>query len=501
MLAVLKPKGTAKASFDRSTLQQMVDGMPVAVMTMDLADFTINYANKASLEALRSIEHVLPVPADQIVGQCIDIFHKNPEHQRRLLSDPTNLPWETRIEIGGEYLDLMVTAILGKGGKYVGPMLTWKLVTAQVEKEAESDRLLTMLDEMPINVMLADKDSFEITYVNKTSLDTLRPLQAELPVSVDKLKGSCLDIFHKNPQHQRDLLSDPANLPHQAKIKLGEEILDLRVSAVNDKAGNYIGPMVTWSVASGLVRLANDFENNVGAVVETVSSAATEMQGSANSLSSTAEETNAQASSVATAAEELTASAQEISRQITQCSAIAGKAVDEAERSTELVNGLSLGAENIGNVVSLIQDIAEQTNLLALNATIEAARAGEAGKGFAVVANEVKALATQTAKATEEISTQVSEIRGSTDSAVGAIKTINQIIGEISEVTTAISAAVEEQQAATQDVTTNIGGVSSASAETGNAAGQVLSAAGELSQQANSLKQRVESFLVEVRKL
>ena len=501
MLAVLKSKDRPVTAFDRHSLLQMVDSMPVPVMTLDLADFTINYANKASIEALRSIEHALPVAADAIVGQCVDVFHKEPERQRRLLSDPGNLPWEARIEVGGEYLDLQVTALMGRGGRYIGPMLSWKIVTEQMRKEQEAARLLTMLDQMPINVMLADKDSLQITYLNKTSSDTLQSLQSLLPIPVDAVKGSCIDIFHKNPAHQRALLADPANLPHNAKIQLGEETLDLRVSAVTDDQGAYLGPMVTWSVATDRVRLANDFEANIGGVVDTVSSAATELQGSANSLSATAEETNSQANSVATAAEELTASAQEISRQISQCSTIADKAVHEAARSTDLVNGLSEGAQKIGDVVSLIQDIAEQTNLLALNATIEAARAGEAGKGFAVVANEVKALANQTAKATEEIGSQVSEIQGSTEGAVDAIKIISDVIGEISEVTTAISAAVEEQQAATQEVTGNIGTVSTASAETGDSAGQVLSAAGELSTQSEQLKSRVGEFLLEVRKL
>ncbi len=501
MLAALKSKDRPVTTFDRHSLLQMVDSMPVPVMTLDLSDFTINYANLASIEALRSIEHVLPVSAEAIVGQCVDIFHKEPARQRGLLSDPANLPWEARIEVGGEYLDLQVTALTGRGGKYIGPMLSWKIVTDQVRKEEEAARLLTMLDQMPINVMLADKDSLQITYLNKTSSDTLRSLQALLPIPVDAVKGSCIDIFHKNPAHQRSVLADPANLPHNAKIQLGDETLDLRVSAVTDDRGAYLGPMVTWSVATDRVRLANDFEANIGGVVDTVSSAATELQGSANSLSATAEETNSQANSVATAAEELTASAQEISRQISQCSTIADKAVQEAARSTELVNGLSEGAQKIGDVVSLIQDIAEQTNLLALNATIEAARAGEAGKGFAVVANEVKALANQTAKATEEIGSQVSEIQGSTEGAVDAIKIISDVIGEISEVTTAISAAVEEQQAATQEVTGNIGTVSTASAETGDSAGQVLSAAGELSTQSEQLKSKVQAFLLEVRKL
>ncbi len=501
MFSKLQSKSGSRASFDRGTLQQMIDGMPVPVMTMDLSDFTINYANEASIEALRSIEHILPVSADNIVGQCVDIFHKHPDHQRRLLSDPSNLPWETQIEAGGEYLDLLVTPMTGRGGKYIGPMLSWKIVTDQVRKREETERLMNMVDQMPINVMLADKETLEITYLNQTSIDTLRSLQSLLPIPVDELKGACIDVFHKNPARQRGILADPSSLPHNAKIELGDETLDLRVSAVTDAKGEYIGPMVTWSVATDRVRLADDFESSVGRVVETVSAAASQMQSNANTLSSTADETSSQANTVATAAEELTASAQEIARQVTQCASITATAVNEAERSSELVNGLSQGAQKIGDVLCLIQDIAEQTNLLALNATIEAARAGETGKGFAVVASEVKALANQTAKATEEIGSQVSEIQESTNGAVGAIKAISDVIGEINKVTTAISAAIQEQEAATQEVTGNIDGVSSASAETGNAAGQVLGSANELGEQSQQLKESVDKFLVEVRKL
>ncbi|MEQ9608248.1 MAG: methyl-accepting chemotaxis protein [Kiloniellaceae bacterium] len=501
MIIPLRKKAGNVVSFSRDELVQMVDNMPVPVMTMDLKNFTITYANKASLEALKSIEHVLPVSADSIVGSCVDIFHKHPEHQRKLLADPKNLPWETRIEVGGEYLDLLVTPIMSRGGRYLGPMLSWKIVTAQVRQEQEAETLLTMLDQMPINVMLADRDSLEITYVNQTSLDTLKPLQALLPVAVDELKGTCIDIFHKHPEHQRAMLRDPANLPHNAKIKLGKETLDLRVSAVVNKAGTYVGPMVTWSVATGRVRLADDFESNIGAVVQTVSSAAAEMQSNADSLSGTAASASDQAQAVASAAEQLSAAAEEIGRQISQCASITGNAVSEAKRSGELVNSLAIGAQKIGEVVTMIQDIAEQTNLLALNATIEAARAGEMGKGFAVVASEVKQLATQTAKATEEIAQQIGEIQGSTTSAVDAIKVITGVIGEINEVTTAISAAVEEQQAATRDVTNNIGGVSGASSETGSAAGQMREAAGELSRQSSERRPRVDGFLVAVRKL
>jgi methyl-accepting chemotaxis protein len=216
---------------------------------------------------------------------------------------------------------------------------------------------------------------------------------------------------------------------------------------------------------------------------------------------------------VAAAAEELSASIGEISRQVHQSSKITGQAVTETQRTDTIVRALAEGADKIGKVMELIADIAGQTNLLALNATIEAARAGDAGKGFAVVASEVKSLATQTARATEEIGVQVSQIQAATKEAVGAIEGISTTIQEVSKIAASIAAAVEEQGAATaeiarnvqqtaqaaQDVTVNISGVSRASSETGAAAGQVLSAAGDLSNQAENLTAEVNTFLVDVR--
>ncbi|MCH7692721.1 MAG: HAMP domain-containing protein [Proteobacteria bacterium] len=237
------------------------------------------------------------------------------------------------------------------------------------------------------------------------------------------------------------------------------------------------------------------FAEQVKTVAEAVASSSTEMRSTAESMAATAEETNNQASAVATASEELSTSVNEISQQVSRSATIAANAVEEANRSNAMVQGLAEAADKIGEVVSLITDIAEQTNLLALNATIEAARAGDAGKGFAVVAAEVKNLANQTAKATEDIGAQVTSIQGATQDAVSAIRGIGKTIGEISEISTTIASAVEEQTAATQEVTTNITGVTAASGQTGQAANQVLEVASELSKQGEQLTVQIDGFL------
>ncbi|WP_207461405.1 methyl-accepting chemotaxis protein [Azospirillum sp. SYSU D00513] len=278
---------------------------------------------------------------------------------------------------------------------------------------------------------------------------------------------------------------------------------------------------------AAMLKLADDFEASVKGIVETVASAATEMQGAASSMSETAEEasrqamavassaeqTSANVQTVATATEELSASIQEIGRQVTASTGIAGQAVGETERTTQTIRSLVAAVERIGEVVGMIQNIAAQTNLLALNATIEAARAGEAGKGFAVVASEVKALANQTAKATEDIQTKVQEIQQATGGAQVAVQGIGETIGRMSEIAGTIAAAVEQQGAATRDissnvqqaargtqeVTGNISGVNQAAAETGSAATQVLGAASGLSREAETLRREVQTFIATIR--
>ena len=278
---------------------------------------------------------------------------------------------------------------------------------------------------------------------------------------------------------------------------------------------------------SAMNQIASVFEKSVGAIVAGAASAAAEMQHSAQSLSAIAKETTRRSTTVASAAqqttgnvqtvaaaaEELSQSSLEISRQIDHSASIAQSAVAQADRTNAMVEGLLQATQKIGEVMGLIQNIAAQTNLLALNATIEAARAGDAGRGFAVVANEVKALSTQTAKATEEIADQIEAIRNATGTTAEAIREIGATIGQINEIATTISTAVEQQRGSTkeiahsvheaaqgtQGVMQNIADVTKASGQVGEAAELVLSSAGELGKQSERLKQEVESFLTTVR--
>jgi len=274
-------------------------------------------------------------------------------------------------------------------------------------------------------------------------------------------------------------------------------------------------------------QMANEFERNVKGIVQTVSSAATELQATAQSMAGTADETSRRSgaasaaseqasgnvNTVAAAAEQLSASIAEIGRRVAESSMITTQAVAETERTNSQIQALAEAAQRIGDVVRLINDIASQTNLLALNATIEAARAGDAGKGFAVVASEVKSLANQTARATEEIGAKVGEMQSATSQSVDAVINIGRTIGKVNEIATLIAAAMEEQGAATQEiarnvqqaaastseVSSNIGGVSAAAKETGVASGDLLQAAGELSQQSETLLAQVDGFIAKIR--
>jgi methyl-accepting chemotaxis protein len=500
----------------------IVESSRANILFADL-DLNVTYINPSSKQTLKKIEQYLPVRTDDILGQNIDIFHKNPAHQRKILSDPKNMPITTHIQVGPEILDLLVVAILDKHGDHIGAMLTWDIITAKLAAEEKIRSVSSLVENAPVNLMLADKD-FNIKYMNPATAKLLKTLQSHIKVNVDDLIGESIDIFHKNPSFQRGILADPRNLPHKASIQVGAETFDLDITAVYDAEGDYDGPMVSWEVITEKIKMEErekEVMRSVSETAQTLAGAAEELTATSQQLAGNAEETSAQANVVSTACgevssnvqvvatgtEEMSSSIKEIAQNANEAAQVTGEAVTMAKSANETVTTLGTASREISDVIKVITSIAEQTNLLALNATIEAARAGEAGKGFAVVANEVKELANQTGKATEDISNKIQAIQGNTSEAVKAIGSITEVISKINDISSTIASAVEEQSATTaeiernvaeaskgsSEITENISGVAVAAESTTAGATDTQQAAAELSKLASDLQQIVSN--------
>jgi len=396
------------------------------------------------------------------------------------------------------------------------------------ETSKQAFQLQRIVETTPAATMLANASDLTITYMNPAALALFRTIEDFLPCRADELVGKCIDIFHKDPSHQRRFLANKSNLPAQASFVANGHNIEFEAFALDNNAGEWVSIMVTWNDVTERQQMANDFEGNIGSVVSEIMDFGSRMQEASKTLSAMAEQATAQAEAVsssaheassnvvtvASASEELSASIAEITRQVREAVEISHQAVDEANKTNETVGSLSSASEQIGEVIRVITDIAEKTNLLALNASIEAARAGDAGRGFAVVAGEVKELANQTARATEQISEQISHIQTQSTDAAGAISNISEIIERMNTINQAIAAATEEQNEATREIaqsvqyasdathraSEDISGVSESAEETGRAAVEVLGVAGQLSDKGNELSQRVADFLGELRK-
>ena len=435
---------------------QMMENAPTNMMFAG-PDMVVQYMNPASLKTLRSIEQYLPCKADEVVGSSIDIFHKNPKHQQGLFADWKNtLPINSEIQVGPEILDLLVSPIVDSEGEFLGAMASWSVITERLRLEA-------------------------------LAKDTAEELQTKV--------GSLLAVV--------------------TAAAGGDLTMEVTVSG-DDPVGQ---------MGEGIAKLLTDLRASISAIAknsEALAAAAEELQVVSEQMGSNAAETSSQVSlvtegsvevsrnveTVSTAAEEMSASIKEIAKNASDAAAVAEQAVSAAATTNETVGKLGESSAEIGLIVKVITGIAQQTNLLALNATIEAARAGEAGKGFAVVANEVKELAKETAKATEDISQKIEAIQNDTGLSVDAISEIGQIIGRISEFQNTIASAVEEQAATTSEIarsvndasrgsseiTSNMQAVGSAAESTSAGAADSQQAASELSRMAADLQTLVGQF-------
>jgi len=646
----LAPRATADGAGQGDGLsaivRQMLDGAPLNIMWAD-TDCIIRYMNKQSVETLRRLEPYLPIKSDEIVGKSIDIFHKNPSHQRRMLANPESLPHRAVIRLGPEFLSLDMSANYDEAGKYVGVTQTWAIITDKLKLKEDNDRyaaraqaadraqamveyatdgkilssnanflrifgyaegeLADATDRLFCDATIAESAEYrdlwsrlargeyfagEVRRLAKGGAEkwlyaTYTPIVGEggkvsqivafiADITADKLKqfeatgqleavsqafaviefktdGSVVnanETFLRTMGYSLDeirgrqhgMFVDEAYRKSKeytemwAKLNRGEAVqgefrrvgkggrevvLEASYTPIRDPLGRVV-KVIKYAANVSARAHAEAVLAKVSQNAEMLTHSAEELNASSTQMTATAEETSAQASSVSAASEEvshsvqtvaagteeMSASIREIAKNAAAAARVAETAVGVAASANQTVQRLGDSSAEIGKVIRVITAIAQQTKLLALNATIEAARAGEAGKGFAVVANEVKELAKETAKATEEISEKIEAIQGDTRGAVTAIEHIGRIINEISDIQNTIASAVEEQTATTNemarniaeaangtnDISRTISGVAHAATETSASASRSLVAAKGLASIAAELEALVAQF-------
>ena len=464
-----------------SRSQAVLDTMAMAVVMVD-REFKVTYVNHATEAMFRkySAEFAQVWPnfdGRNIVGTCIDSFHKDPSHQRRMLADPRNLPHRAEISIGPLRFSLCVSATYDDQGGYSGNLLEWLEITDRYNQEQANV-------EYKNQIAAISKSQAVIEFrMDGTVLFANENFLRAMGYSLEEVKGKHHRMFldpaeRQSPEYVAFWAALNRGEYQSGEFKRigrnGEEVwIQGAYNPILDSQGRLQKVVKFANVVTTTVKARHsltELMSTIGGMAVTIAASAEELTAvsqqltgsagdtaqQANAASNTSEQVSANVNVVAASSEEMMASIREISKSATEAARVAKAAVTIAETTNTTIHQLGTSSSEIGKVIKVITSIAQQTNLLALNATIEAARAGEAGKGFAVVANEVKELAKETARATEEIGQKIEAIQTDTQAAVKAIGEVSQIINQVNDISNVIASAVEEQTATTTEIGRNV---------------------------------------------